>query len=723
MHLIRLLTGTSRVFIASLIFTACNQHPSNADSGWEIYGANKSNNRYVNLRQIDTTNVQQLTIAWTYHSNDADSNTQIQVNPVVIDTVLYGISPKLKLFALHAATGKQLWVYDPVADSVGEYRPEGSFAINASRGLAVYKGKGERRLFYSANGKLYCINGFTGEPFRDFGDHGRIDLHQGLGRKADDLYVAGTTPGIIYKDLIIVGMRVAEESVAAPGHIRAYDVHSGKQQWIFHTIPQPGEAGFETWQDSTAYRYVGGANCWAGFSLDEEKGIVFAPTGSAVYDFYGGKRKGENLYANCVLALDAGTGKRVWHFQTMHHDVWDRDLPSAPVLVNITKDGKQVEALAQVSKTGFIYLFDRATGVPVYPIPEIAVPVSPVLDGEQLSPTQPIPSFPKPFTRQVITAADLNRLVPDSSFRKIAAQYDTLQKGNMFMAPSRSGTLIFPGFDGGAEWGGPAYDPETAILYVNANEVPWILTMVDNNPGQSRKQDYMGAGNALYKANCMNCHGPDRKGSGNYPSLVDAGKKYPDAAMLRLLNTGRRMMPSFNHLSMEEKRAIISFVRQDAKSGKLPFVPSPKAEDAFYQLPYNATGYHKFKTPEGYPAINPPWGTLNAVDLNTGEIRWRVPLGDYPELKSKGIHSGTENYGGPVVTAGGLVIIAASSDRKIRAFHKGNGMMLWEADLPAPGFATPAVYQVNGKQYITIACGGGKLGKPGGDAYITFALP
>ncbi len=710
------------VLIPLCAFFSCTQ--KNRSTGWTVYGGSKESTHYSPLEQIDTSNVNRLQTAWEYRTGDGDSMTQMQVNPLILDSTMFVISPHLKLIALDAATGKQKWVYDPVKDTAGASNNSGHFMYNVHRGISCYTDEsGHRRLFYSANAKLYCIDAITGKPVADFGNNGKIDLHKDLGRETKDLYVACTTPGMVYRDMIIVGTRVDEGAAAAPGHVRAYDVHTGKLRWIFHTIPQPGEPGFETWDDSLAYKHIGGANAWSGFSLDEEKGIVFVPTGSASFDFYGGKRTGNDLYANCVLALDAATGSRIWHFQTVHHDVWDRDLPTAPVLVTITKNGTRTPAVAQVTKSGYVFLFERSTGKPVYPIEEIPVPSTSGLAGEKLSPTQPVPSLPAPFVRQILTEKDLNTLVPDSSYRDIKERLAGYKTGNMFNPPSKEGTVIFPGFDGGAEWGGPAYDPATGILYVNASEMPWVLTMVDVKKENNNNETNLEAAKRIYASTCMSCRGSDRQGAGNYPSLKAVNKKYNEQQFLDLLNSGRRMMPSFQQLPENDKKALASYILDNVSSQRQPYIKTATEADAYRQLPYNSTGYHKFLTKEGYPAVAPPWGTLNAIDLNTGQLVWKQVLGDYPELKAKGYHTGTENYGGPVVTAGGLVFIAATSDSKFRAFNKKSGKLLWESDLPAPGFATPAVYAVNGKQYIVIACGGGKLGKKGGDSYITFALP
>ncbi len=707
------------VVLIIITITGCHSHQTE----WNVYGGSKSANHYSSLQQVDTSNVSQLQVAWEYHTGDAFERTQIQVNPIIVNGILFGVSPKLKLFAIDAANGKEKWVINPF-DTLSNTKGKGYFSLNVCRGVTYYNDNGkDARIFYSAGSTLFCIDAETGKPVTAFADSGKLDLHNDLDRDVKDLYVASTTPGIIYKDLIIIGTRVAEDAAAAPGHIRAYDVHTGKLRWIFHTIPQPGEEGFDTWKDKEAYKHIGGANAWAGFSMDEEKGIVFAPIGSASYDFYGGKRIGDDLFANCVLALDAATGKRVWHFQTVHHDAWDRDLPTAPVLVNITKDGKKIDAVAQVTKSGFIFLLDRTTGKPVYPINETKVPVDSALPGEILSPTQPIPTFPQPFVRQLLTEKELNHIVADTSFNDIKKRWLATKHDHLFTPPSKAGTIIFPGFDGGGEWGGPSFDPSTGILYVNASEMAWILTMVDvKKKDNTITEKNIDAGKRIYTSTCMACHGPQLQGSGNNPALINLNKKYSDIQFKQLLASGRRMMPAFKQLSEGEKEALASFVLDIRSKQQQKFIAPSTTEDPYHTMPFTSTGYNKFLTKEGYPAVDTPWGTLNAINLNTGKLEWKKTLGDYPELKAKGIHSGTENYGGSVVTAGGLLFIAATSDKKIRAFNKRTGALLWEHDLPAPGFATPAVYEKDGKQFIVIACGGGKLGKASGDSYVAFGL-
>jgi quinoprotein glucose dehydrogenase len=692
---------------------------------WRVTGGSTENIRYSTLTQIDSTNVTQLQVAWTYHTGDADTtnHSQMQCNPIVVDGIMYGTSPQLKLFAVDASTGTEKWVFDPQAASKTNLSARSRFIMNNNRGVTYYENGTSKRIFYAAGSFLYSIDAVTGKPNITFGIEGSLDLHDGLGKDAAELYVSATSPGIIYQDLFIMGSRVSEGSDAAPGHIRAFDVHTGKLKWIFHTIPQPGEIGYETWEDSTAYQHLGGANSWSGFSLDEKRGILFAPTGSVSFDFYGGKRKGPSLFGNSLLALDAATGKYIWHFQTIHHDVWDKDLPTPPALITIQKDGKEIDAVAQPTKNGVVFLLDRETGKPIYPIEERKVSNISELKGEKLSETQPFPTFPEPFTRQSIAEEDLNNLVSDSSYQELKSRFHSTRHSSLFEPPSLKGTIYFPGLDGGAEWGGAAFDPAEHLLLVNANEMPWLIQIKEMKVGAPENETYLSAGTRLYNTICMACHGPDRKGSGNYPTLINIDKKYTENTLSELISTGRRMMPAFKNLSNDERSAIASFILDIKSSQKKEFKKQVVAVDSFRQLPYNITGYNKFLTKEGYAGIKPPWGTLNAINMTTGKIAWKVPLGELKEFKEKGIATGTENYGGPAVTKSGLVFIAATPDGKLRVFNKWNGKLVWETQLPTAGFATPSIYEVKGKQFIVIACGGGKLKTKSGDSYVAFALP
>jgi quinoprotein glucose dehydrogenase len=679
---------------------------------WPSYQGDVYRNQYSPLDEINTANVGQLQLAWQYSTGDdvSGNRTQIQCNPLVLEGIVYGTSPKLRLFALEAATGRELWTFDPGANV--------NYSMNVNRGLVYWSDGGDRRIFYGVGPNLYAVNADTGYPVQGFGEFGRISLKEGLPEGAQDLYLAATSPGVVYRDLLIIGSRVSEGSDAAPGYIRAFDVRTGALAWVFRTIPLPGEYGHETWPPD-AYRRAGGANSWAGMSLDPERGVVYVPTGSAAFDFWGGNRVGENLFANCVLALDAATGRRLWHYQTVRHDIWDRDLPAPPNLVTVEHDGKRIDAVAQITKSGHVFLLDRDTGAPLFPVEERPFPASD-LEGEVTWPSQPIPVKPPPFARQELRPEDLTDISPEA--RQYAAGIlANVRSGGQFVPPSLEGTVIFPGFDGGGEWGGAAFDQATGILYVNSNEMPWILTMMVIRPDEV--DAVLSSGELVYRAYCALCHGRDMQGdpTGTYPSLVGVGERLARADMLIQLNTGKGFMPSFGHLSDSDKNAVLDYI-----SG---IVPVGNAHELVMEsnrstVPFTHTGYNRFLDPNGYPAVKPPWGTLSAIDLNKGEIRWQVPLGELEELSARGIpKTGTENYGGPVVTAGGLIFIGASKDEYFRAFDKETGEELWKFKLPAGGYATPSVYEAGGKQYVVIACGGGKMGTKSGESYLAFCLP
>ena len=692
---------------------------SAADSNWSTYLGDKASSHYSTLEQITPRNVAKLEVAWTFRAGGMDTNnrSQIQCNPLVIDGVLYGTTPDLQLFALDAATGRELWRFNPAS-------VKGITKAGVNRGL-VYWGTGaERRILYGNDRFLHAIDAATGQRIPSFGDGGSIDLKRDLGRDVSGLSVQSTTPGVVYGDLLIMGMRLGEgPAPAAPGHIRAYDVRTGKLAWRFNSIPHPGEPGYETWPPN-AYQYIGGVNVWTGFALDEKRGLVFCPTGSAAFDFWGGNRIGQNLFANCLVALDAKTGKRVWHQQLVHHDLWDRDLPAPPNLLTVTHGGTRIDAVAQVTKSGHVFTFNRETGEPLFPIREVPVPMSD-LQGESAWPTQPVPSKPAPFSRQLFTYNDITDLSPESH-RQVLERFTKIRPHTPFLPPSREGTIIFPGFDGGAEWGGAATDPD-GVLYVNGNEMPWVMTMVET---KSKGIEPLATGEAIFTQICAACHGLDRMGNKaqNVPPLLGVEQRLKKPDVLALLKTGKGVMPAFDFLTENQRQLVVDYLLSSAPTPATANAAGRKEElggvDVLGTIPYTMTGYHRWLDTNGYPAIKPPWGTLNAIDLNTGEYRWRVTLGEWPELTAKGIPpTGTENYGGPVVTAGGLVFIAASRDEHLRAFDRKTGKELWKAKLPAAGYATPATYSVKGRQYFVIACGGGKIGTKSGDAYVAFALP
>ncbi|HEX2100263.1 MAG TPA: c-type cytochrome, partial [Candidatus Synoicihabitans sp.] len=596
-----------------------------ADGDWPAYLGDSAASHYSSLAQIHVGNVHELTVAWTWRAGDArDDQTQIQCNPLIIDGVMYATTPQLKLVALDAATGQEQWRFEPRE------------ANGVNRGLAYWSSGDERRILFGCGRWLHAIDATSGRLIETFGADGRVDLAEGLDRDVQGLAIQANTPGVIYRDLIIMGMRAGEgPAPAAPGHIRAYDVHTGKLVWKFRTIPFPGEPGHETWP-AEAHQYVGGANVWAGMTVDHERGLVFCPVGSAAFDFWGGDRHGDNLYANCLLVLEAATGRRVWHYQFVRHDLWDRDPPAPPNLVTVRREGREIPAVAQVTKSGHVFVFHRETGEPLFPIEEVAVPSSD-LAGESTAPTQPLPVKPAPFARQVFTAAEITTLAP-ASHRAVLERFVRLRPHVPYAPPSREGTIIFPGFDGGAEWGGAAVDPD-GILYVNANEMPWVLAMIDASGGTS-------LGEQVYLQNCTGCHGADRAGNraANIPSLIDVASRLTREQTLEVITHGRAVMPPFAFLTSTQREAVTNFLR-----GESPPPRSEEAEEPGWQTyvpdtqaptrpppPYTHTGYNRWLDPDGYPAVKPPWGTLNAIDLNTGQYAWQIPLGEYPELAAKG---------------------------------------------------------------------------------------
>jgi len=691
-----------------------NQMRSYTD--WSVYLGDATSSHYSTLNQINRGNVDNLTLAWSYRSGDADTtgSTQIQCNPIIIDSIVYVTSPRLKALALNAVTGEEIWRFDPFVSGAVSEGP----GIN--RGVVYWAGDQEHdsRILYSAGSKLFALNSQTGELIKSFGTNGSISLHDGLDRDVTGLSVSARTPGIIYKHLLIQGTSLSEGIRSAPGHIRAYDVRTGELQWIFHTIPHPDEFGYDTWP-AEAYQHIGGANAWSGLSLDQNRGVVYLPTGSAAFDFWGGNRIGKNLFANSIIALDALTGERKWHYQVVHHDLWDRDLPAAPNLVTVEQGGRMIDAVAQVTKSGHVFLLDRDTGVPLFPVELKKFPPSD-LNGEEAWPTQPIPLKPPPFARQRFKEEDITN-ISQESYDYVSERFQETRSNGQYVPPSIEGTMIFPGFDGGAEWGGAGYDPTTNLLYVNSNEMPWILTMIPLN------SDGATTGKGLYERYCAGCHGLQLEGStgDNLPALTDIKFRMSKDEVAQQITHGVGFMPSFGFLQEQEISAITNFLFGDVQVLQENSHQNFDIElsHAFAGSPYGHTGYNRFLDQDGYPAVKPPWGTLNAINLNTGTIEWSVPLGEISELTEKGIPpTGTENYGGPVITSGGLIFIAATKDEYFRAFDKDTGDILWETQLPAGGYATPSTYEVDGKQFVIIAAGGGKMGTKSGDFFVAYSL-
>ena len=680
---------------------------------WPVYGGDFAGTKHSILRQINRTNVHRLKPAWVLRFDDVQGpGSTIECNPLVVNEMMYLTSPGLKVAAVDPATGKRNWVFDPW---------EGRGGRGVNRGVTYWSDGTDHRIFFAAGTFLYAINATNGQPVQTFGREGKVDLREGLDRDVFFLFVTASSPGIIYRDLLILGSAVGEgPGPSAPGHIRAFDVRTGERRWIFHTVPHPGEFGYKTWP-TNAWRTAGGANSWGGLTLDTRRGWVFCGTGSPTYDHWGGNRIGQNLFGNCVLALRADTGERVWHFQVVHHDLWDYDLPCPPNLVTVRHHGRLRDAVAQSTKMGHLFVLDRDTGQPLFPVEERPVPKSDI-PGEESWPTQPFPTKPPPFAQQRFTEAEVTDLNPISR-DAVLEQLKTMRTGDLFTPPGLRPSVVLPQFNGGGEWGGAAFDPDTRTLYVNGNsEAEWI-SMVPARPREDISVAELGR--MLYGSVCSACHGFERANNPaapNFATLKGVRERLTKLQVLELLETGRNQMPSFATFSAVEKRAVTAFLFNEGAGEIL----SAKDLDLSWaeEIPFVATGHHEFRDPEGFPVNQRPWGTLTAITLDDGEFKWQVPMGTYPELEKRGLPpTGTFNIGGPLVTAGGLVFIGAAMDERFHAYDKETGELLWEYQMDAGGYATPATFQIGGRQYVVIAAGGG--GKPGtkpGNAYYCFSL-
>lgn len=715
------------ICIAPQVLGACGAPASNKPapaapaSEWPAYRGGYESINYSSLAQIDRSNVKDLQVAWTLDTGDAYVGSQMECNPIVIGGVIYLTSPKMNVIAADAATGKQIWRFDPNQGRhiLGKFR---------SRGLTYWADGADQRIFVGVRQYLYALDARTGKPVPSFGNAGRIDLRENLDRDPATQSVQLGSPAVIYRDTMIVG----SSTHASNGDIRAYDARTGALRWTFHTIPRPGEFGYETWPKDL-WKQAIKANNWGGMSLDVDRGIVYVPTAWAwarasldIHGYYGGDRAGDNLFANTLLALDAATGKRLWHFQFVRHDTWDRDLPTAPSLVTVTRNGRRIDAVAQPTKAGQLFVFDRVSGEPLFPIEARKVPASDVA-GEVLAATQPFPVRPRPFTRQAFTEDMITDRTP-AAHAAVLERFRKLKSGGQYVPMSEQGTLVFPGLEGGALWGGAAYDPQTGLLYINANEVPWVLRLEKQRPAPRTSGN---SARDIYLRECASCHGENKAGSAGVPSLVSLGERTDVSDVRSFIAEGSEKMPGFNRLGSEALNAVAAYLvaGNDVAVGRVS-----TATSAIALSPYKLAEVEMLHDPDGYPGIKPPWGTLSAIDLNSGEYVWQIPLGEYPELAAAGVrNTGSQNAGGAVVTAGGLVFIGATVfDRKFRAFDKKTGELLWETTLPASAHATPTVYEAGGRQFVVIAAGGGKAATEyqRGDVrddsratYIAFALP
>jgi quinoprotein glucose dehydrogenase len=691
------------VITAAAAVCALAQTPSYR--GWTAFGGGSDNIHYSSLKQITPANVSQLKVAWTYDSGDAYPGSDIQCNPIVVDGVMYVTTAKLKVAAVDARTGREIWVFDGL---------KGRRPAHKNRGLTYWTDGRNSRLLFGLDHYLLSLDAKTGKLDPAFGKDGRVDMREAFpDRNPETTTISLPTPGAIYKDLIILGSSVPETHPSTPGDIRAYNVRTGRLAWTFHTIPHPGEAGYETWPKDT-WKYTGGANAWAGLVVDVKRGAVYATTGSAAYDFYGADRAGDNLFANSILCLDAATGKRKWHYQTVRHDVWDLDFPAAPLLATVRHRGKTVDAVVAAGKDGNVWVLNRDTGESLFPVEERPVPASPV-EGESLAKMQKFPLAPRPFTRQVFDESTVTNRTPEAH-AAVLQRLRELDHSGRFEPPSLRGNVVFPGFAGGAEWGGEAYDPETHLYYVNANELAWITRLV---PPSSLQRKSLAS--RIYRSQCASCHGVEKKGAPpEYPSLDDIGARMNAQQLAAIIRKGTGRMPAFAKIGDPAVDALTGWLLTGKdEEAVVERGPKPPVE-----LKYVMDGYKTFTDPDGYPASTPPWGSLTAINLDTGEHAWKVPLGEYPELVEKGMKdTGSENHGGGIVTAGGLFFIAATHyDNKLRAFDKRTGRLVWETKLPFAGNATPAMFEIQGKAYLVVPCGGGRE-RPSGSQFVAFTLP
>jgi quinoprotein glucose dehydrogenase len=704
---------------------------------WATYRGDQGGTAYSSLSQITTENVQLLEEVWTYDVRKL-VGPGMQSNPIIVKGVMYFADPELNLVALDAATGEELWLFEPSKhDSRGADYPAG-----IQRADVYWEDEnGENaRIFHLAKDVVWAVNPDDGTLIESFGKGGHIDLWENHIWPAHLVRnkLSNNSPPVTYKNYLILDSNVFENREEPPGNVRAFNTLTGELEWRFHTVPLEGQPGYETteWEENMNY---GGANSWGGFTVDEERGWVFGATGSFTGGIHGngGAKPGMNLYANSVIALDATTGELQWYFQTIHHDIWDYDIAPAPMLATITRDdGVEQDVVVQTAKQGKVFIFDRDTGESLFPIVEKPVSTDGV-PGEVPYPTQPWPLKPDPLVRTSFYESDLTNITPEAHASALE-KFKKLKSGPMYTPPSIEGTIVQPGIHGGNEWGGPAFDPETNIAYVNVNDFPFILTTVPMQPDQFAEMSDLQRGNTIYSSQCAACHGSERQGATGLP-LVNLA--YSDDELKEIITKGRNAMPAYQHLKDDELGYLVALLRSEPGdegsaadidlSDKSLTWSGGEGELAWStSTPQYVAELDYFTDHMGYHAIAPPWGKLVAVDVAKGDILWSIPLGEYPELVKMGIrNTGAENFGGMAVTKGGVIFIGATEDSRFRAFDKTNGELLWEFEMAAPGFSSPSTYEIDGKQYVAIVAGGGgaryrsPVTGPLGTRLHVFALP
>ncbi len=697
---------------------------------WTQYGGSSDSMQYSALTQIDKTNVTRLRQAWFYQI--AGEPARLLFNPIVVDNVMYVAGVDRVVVALDAGTGKELWMSTLRA-------PE--------RGVTYWESadRSDRRLILTTDNGIREIDARTGRQIMTFGANGFVDMRAGFPRRNGG---PSNSPGRVFENLLIVGSVTGELYGSPPGDIRAYDVVTGKLVWTFHTIPRPGEFGYETWPED-AFRRVGGANTWGDITVDDKNGIVFLPTGSPTYDLYGGDRKGDNLFGNCLLALDARTGKRLWHFQTVHHDTWDYDNTSPPKLLTVVHDGKPIDIVAQAGKTGFLYVFERKTGRPIWPIEERPVPKSNV-PGEFSSPTQPFPTAPPPFARQSMTPEEVTPFVSPEERAELQQLLRESANNGVFTPPNHERYAIeFPGAWGGANFASSAGDPANGMVFIRSYEQISRRKMLPGNQDEGdrrrRPAPELGPveqeGQAVYMQQCSTCHG-----AGQVP--MRSIKAIGDEQFRALVRRGNPPMPAFSQSRISDKALdaleayLTALPTSDERAGNPSEIRLPQSPNRYQGPPGGFAGSSfaaAWNASNGYPAAGPPWSRLTAYDLNTGTIKWQIADGAPPALAAKGTkNTGTQRpRNAPVVTAGGLVFLANTQDGFLRAFDENTGALLWEHELDGNPEGIPAVYEANGREYVAFAVGAWvgteaekkrtdaiqrKFGKPEAQGYYVFAL-